>query len=98
MAVAVDDGDLIVPGDADGAVEITAVDADTYTVTDNGVMVSTAEGVTDDFRIKLDATAEANDSLTLNLNGQTIDKLMVDLGGGDNSFTLQGGTVAGSLS
>src|SRR6478735_1804912 len=97
VGVSVDDGDLIVSGDADGAIEIKATAANTFEVSDNGVVVGTVEGVTDDVRIRIDASAEANDQVTLDLGGQTIDKLMVNLGGGDNTFTLQGGTVKGAF-
>ena len=98
VAVDVDEGDLIVSGDADGAVEIIAVDETTFQVTDAGGAPVTVEGITDDIRIELDAgDAAANDQVTLDLAGQAVDRVVVELGRGDNSFLLKGGTVGGSL-
>ena len=59
LTVAADlvDGDLIIDGQADGAVEIAALEAGQFQVTDNGVVVGTLDGVTDDIRINLDADA-----------------------------------------
>ena len=55
VTASVSDGDLVVEGQADGAVEITAVEEGKFVVTDNGVEVATLEGVNDDIMIKLDA-------------------------------------------
>lgn len=94
VAVEVDDGDLIVDGQADVAVEIVAVDQGTFQVSNNGGVVDTTEGVTDDIRIEPDAEdGAADDDVTLDLAGQAVDRVVVDLGDGDNSFLLQGGTV-----
>lgn len=97
VSVQVVDGDLIVSGQADGPVEITAVDAETFEVTDNGAVVDSPSGVSDDIRIELDADGAAENEVTLDLAGQAVDRVIVDLGDGDNSFSLQGGTVDGSL-
>src|SRR5262249_26383604 len=97
VAVTVDNGDLVVSGDADGAVEITAVDATTYQVKDNGVVVATEQNVNDDIRIGIDATAGANNQVTIDLAGQAVNKIMADLGNGDNSLLVKGGTVHGNL-
>ena len=94
--VAVDEGQLLVSGIADGAVEIVAIDATTYEVRDNGVVVATAEGVAEEIRISLDAGGATDDNVTINLVGQTIGRIMADLGNGNNSLTIAGGTV-GSL-
>src|SRR4051812_33156663 len=92
------DGDLVVSGDADGPVEIVAQDADTYQVTDNGVVVGTVDGVKDDIRIKLSGTGSgADDTVTIDRAGQAVDQVMADLGAGANSLTVQGGTVHGRL-
>ena len=94
-----DGGDLIVEGDADGAVEIVAVSEGAYRVTDNGVVIAdetTLQGVTDDIHIKLDSSAlGTNDTVMLDLAGQTVDRVYAALGDGDNSFELLGGTVRG---
>jgi hypothetical protein len=93
-----DDGDLVVVGDADGAVAITAVDAGTFEVTDNGVVVATVEGVTDDIRIRLAGEGEgADDQVTVNLGEQAVDIVYANLGEGDNSLIVGGGTVERGL-
>jgi hypothetical protein len=99
VSVAVNDGDLVVSGDADGAVEIVAVSEGAYRVTDNGVLVAdetTLTGVTDDIHIELEESIEGtNDTVTVDLGGQTVDKVYAELGDGDNSFELVNGTAAG---
>jgi len=98
VAVQVDNGDLIVDGQSDGPVEITAVAEGTFQVVDDGAVIAILEGVDDDIRIDLDAgDASADDTITLDLAGQAVDRVIVDLGDGDNSFLIQGGTVGGSL-
>ena len=84
-------------GDADGNVEIIALDATTYQVKDKGVIVGTAEAVNDDIRIQINAEAEANNQVTLDFAGQSVDKVMADLGDGDNGLVIKGGTIKGSL-
>ena len=57
-----DGGDLVVEGDADGAVEIVAVSEGAYRVTDNGVVIAdetTLQGVTDDFTSSWKAASKA---------------------------------------
>src|SRR5262245_52756575 len=80
-------GDLLVEGTADGAVEIVAVSAGTYRVSDNGVVVADADvltGVTDDVRIDLEDAADgAVNSVTLNLGDQSVDAVYAYLGNGD---------------
>ncbi len=89
-------GDLVVQGKADGAVEIVAVSAGAYRVTDNGAVVADSDvlaGVTDDIRISLADGAAATDDVTLDLGGQSVDEIQVKLGNGDNSFLLTGGAA-----
>jgi hypothetical protein len=92
-------GDLVVEGDADGAVEIVAVGDGAYRVTDNGVVIADEtmlQGVTDDIHVKLESSIEGtNDTVTLDLAGQTVDKVYAALGDGDNTFELLGGTANG---
>jgi hypothetical protein len=99
VTATVSDGDLIVEGDADGAVEIVAVSEGAFRVTDNGVVIAdetTLVGVDDDINIKLEETIDgANDTVTVDLAGQTVDKVYADLGDGDNSFELLAGTASG---
>ena len=47
--------------------------------------------------IGIDATAGVSNQVTIDLAGQAVDKIMADLGGGDNSLIVQGGTVHGNL-
>src|SRR6188472_26793 len=60
VTATVTDGDLVVTGDADGAVQITAVGTGQYEVHDNGNLIAnstTLTGATDDIRIDIDASA-----------------------------------------
>lgn len=93
------DGDLVISGDADGEVKVTAVAEGSYEVTDNGVAVGTISEVTDDIRIKLAGEDEgANDQVSINLGEETVDRVFVQLGQGDNSLTVTGGNLTGGLS
>jgi hypothetical protein len=98
VSAAVSDGDLIVEGDADGAVEIVAVSEGAYRVTDNGVVIAdetTLQGVTDDIRSDLETNvAGTNDTVSVDLGGQIVDRVYADLGDGDNSFELINGTAS----
>ncbi len=99
VTAAVTDGDLIVQGDADGAVEIAAMGGGAFQVTDNGNVVAdatTLTGVNDDIRIQIDKTAGADNSVTLDLTNETVDRVYASLGDGDNALQLIGGT-AGSF-
>ena len=102
VSATVTDGDLVITGDADGAVEIVAVGDGSYQVTDNGVLIAdetTLTGVTDDIRIDIDEFAGADNSVLLDLSAQTtqtVDRIYADLGDGDNSLQLVGG-IAESL-
>src|SRR5688500_19027718 len=71
-------GDLLVEGDSAGAIEIVALDADSFQVSENAVVVGTVDGVRRGIRIALGA---ANDVVTLDLAGQSLNKdLHVSLG------------------
>ena len=94
-AAVASNGDLEVSGDSAGPVEIVALDSDSYQVTENGAVVASVDGVTRGIRI---AFGSANDDVTLNLSNQTVAKdVRVELGAGDNSFTLIDGTIRGHL-
>ncbi len=88
-AVASAGGDLLISGTPDGAVEIVAVAADTYRVTDNGVVIAdetTLTGVNDDIRINLTApssgTAASGTAATvsLDLSAAVVDEVYASLG------------------
>lgn len=92
VAVDVIRGDLVVSGDADGEVAIHAMGDGVYEVTDNGELVSTAEGVKRDIRIRLDLKDPTEDNtVSVNLNEENIRGLFAKLGGGDDTFALTGG-------
>jgi hypothetical protein len=97
VSVAVTDGDLIVSGDADGAVEIVAVSEGAFQVSDNGVLIAdetTLNGVTDDIHINLEESIEGtNDTVTIDLGGQAVDRVYAELGDGDNAFEILNGTA-----
>lgn len=98
LAATVTEGDLIVTGDANGTVEIRAVEEGKFEILDNGEVVTTVEGITDDIRVSLDSDGTATDDhLILNLDTQTVDEVFIQLGQGNNTFELQGGVVQGSL-
>ena len=101
VTAAVTDGSLIIKGDADGAVQIVAVSAGNYEVRDNGALIAdsttgstTLTDVTKDIKIKIDTTAGADNTVTLDLNGQTVNQVSANLGNGANSFTVSNGTAA----
>ena len=88
-------GDLAVSGDTAGAVIITALDSDSYQVTENAAVIATVNGVSRGIRVDLGGTS---DVVTIDLTGQTVNgDVRVNLGGGDNTFTLADGTVRGHL-
>jgi hypothetical protein len=97
VAAALDNGMLAVTGDADGAVAITATDATTYKVSDNNADVATVSNVTGGIKVAIDATAGKDDTVTIDLGEQSVDRVMANLGDGDNNLTLQNGTVNGNL-
>jgi hypothetical protein len=74
-----------------------AVSSGAYQVTDNGVVIadSTAlTGVTKDIKINIDQTAGADNTVSLDLGGQTVDHVIANLGNGANSLTVSNGTAA----
>ena len=97
VASVVENGLLKVTGDSDGAVEIIAKSNSQIEVTDNGVSIGTFDGVKS-ININLDTAGTANDVVTLKLDGASVDRVMANLGGGDNSLVLATGSIKGSLS
>jgi hypothetical protein len=97
VASVVESGLLKVSGDADGAVEIVAKPNSQFEVTDNGVSVGTFDGVKA-ISIVLDSSGTANNLVTLKLDGASVDRVVANLGAGDNSLILASGSIKGSLS
>ena len=93
----VDEGDLVISGDAEGDIEIVAVGAGLFEVSEGGVIIadsSELQGVTDDIRISLEETTSGtNDYVSLDLGDETVDRVYADLGGGDNSLLVTGGSA-----
>ncbi len=97
VASVVESGLLKVSGDADGAVEIVANSNAQFDVRDNGVSIGTFDGVKA-ITIALDASGTANNLVTLKLDGANVDRVVANLGAGDNSLILASGSIKGSLS
>ncbi len=97
VASVVENGLLKVTGDSDGAVEIVAKSNSQIEVTDNGVSIGTFDGVKS-ININIDTAGTANNVVTLKLDGASVDRVMANLGGGDNSLVLATGSIKGSLS
>src|SRR5436190_7641524 len=71
-------GDLVVSGDADGAVQITSVGTGTFEVRDNGALIadsSTLTGVNRNVKIDIDPSAGADNKVTLDLGTQAVEKI-----------------------
>lgn len=97
VASIVENGLLKVTGDSDGAVEIVTKSNSQFEVTDNGVSIGTFDGVKS-ININIDTAGTADDVVTLKLDGASVDRVMANLGGGDNSLVLATGSIKGSLS
>lgn len=97
VASVVESGLLRVSGDADGAVEIVAKSTSQFEVTDNGVSIGTFDGVKA-ISIALGSSGTANNTVTLKLDGASVDRVVANLGAGDNSLVMASGSIKGSLS
>ena len=97
VASVVENGLLKVTGDSDGTVEIVAKSNSQIEVTDNGVSIGTFDGVKS-INVNIDTAGTANNVVTLKLDGAIVDRVMANLGGGDNSLVLATGNIKGSLS
>ena len=97
-SAAVDNGDLVVTGNAEGDIAIIAVGDGLYEVYEAGVLVADStqlQDVTDDIRVALEETPDGtNDKVSIELGDQTVDRIYADLGDGDNSLVLTGGSAA----
>lgn len=89
--------DLVVTGSPDGDVAIVSTDDGVFEVYDNGILVDSAEGVSDDIRVSIDSSGQSVDRLTVQLNESEIDQLMLNLGNGENEVALETGSVSGSV-
>ncbi len=82
--VTVVDGDLVVSGEAEGAVAIRTLEDGSIEVKEGDRIVANKTDVTDDIRIDLDSTGTQDDTVVIDLKAKAIDRLMVNLGNGDN--------------
>lgn len=95
--VAVTDGDLVISGEADGTLIIRSLEDGSIEVQEGDKVVANFTDVTDDIRIDLDSTGTMDDTVVIDLSTKSIDRLMVDLGDGDNQLLIESGNVSGSL-
>lgn len=95
VAAEIINGNLIVSGEADGAVAIVGSANGNYSITDNGVEVSSVSGVTRNVRVTL-PTQDANDAVSIDLGENSVRNLYVNLGSGDNELTVSNGTIQGA--
>ncbi|QDV25768.1 autotransporter outer membrane beta-barrel domain-containing protein [Aureliella helgolandensis] len=105
-AISVIDGSLFIEGDAVGEIAIVDLGDGTLQVTESGAgadggdLVQVLVGVDDDIVINVDTSdTDANDIVSIDLSANTVavDSIFAALGGGDNSISLDGGTISGSL-
>ncbi|TWT55210.1 hypothetical protein Pla22_28650 [Rubripirellula amarantea] len=105
-AISVVEGSLLIEGDAEGEISIVDKGDGTLEVTEAGAgengedLVEIVRGVTDDIVITLDSDGiDADDvvSIDLSANSVVVDTIFAALGGGDNSLSVEGGTISGSL-
>ncbi|MDA8745806.1 hypothetical protein N9N28_14330 [Rubripirellula amarantea] len=105
-AISVVEGSLLIEGDAEGEISIVDMGDGTLEVTEAGAgengedLVEIVRGVTDDIVITLDSDGiDADDvvSIDLSANSVVVDTIFAALGGGDNSLSVEGGTISGSL-
>lgn len=89
--VAVEDGDLVISGAAEGELAIIANAEGVFSITEGDRALGDFHGVTDDIRIKLTTAAASVDRIVLDLNSRTFDSITVDLGEGENHLILRNG-------
>lgn len=87
--------DLLVTGDATGQLEILALSENSLQILDNGQELYSFENVTGNLKLEF---GDGDDQVTLNLDGYAFQaKVTVDLGGGDDSFSVIDGSLDRSL-
>jgi hypothetical protein len=95
--VAVIDGDLVISGEANGAVTVRSLEDGSIEVQEGDKVVANFTDVTDDILIDLDSTGTIDDTVIIDLDAKSVDRLMVDLGNGDNQLLIESGKLSGSL-
>lgn len=91
-------GDLMVTGTPDGEVQVIATGPQSFDVHDAGELVASVEGVNDDIHIELQSgEGDSDDAVTLDLAEADVDRVFVNLGGGENHLMLASGSTGGSV-
>ncbi len=95
--ISVDNGDLLIQGEAAGEISIVDLGDGKLQVTEAGAnedgsdLVQTFEGVNDDIKVLLDQNnAASNDTVNIDLSAGSVqvDRIFASLGGGNNSVSL----------
>lgn len=94
VAAEVVNGNLLVSGQADGAVAIVGSAGGEFSIVDNGVEIASVNGVNKNIRIDL-PTQDANDVLSIDLGGNSIRNFYANMGSGDNEIDISNGVVRG---
>lgn len=78
-------------GVAEGPVEVVAVAADTYRVSENGVEIGTYSGIKENLRIDLDQSGQATkDQVRVDMMDQWIRHVVINVGDGDDFVKVSG--------
>ena len=97
-AAVTDEGDLLVEGGSDGPVEILGTGEEGFEVYEDGELVAAVTGVTGGLRIQMiDEGTAAEDNVSVDLNGQAVDRVIADLGNGENHLVISDGVVEGGV-
>ncbi len=92
---AVSSGNLTITSDSAADLLLQQTAADSWTVSDGANPVGNFSGITGNVTVK---TSSANDTIEVDLNGQTAPKsIVVQTGNGTNSVNVHGGTVVKNL-
>ena len=89
-------GVLHVVGNADGMVSVAATATGTFDVSDDSVSLGSFEGV-NRIWISLDRHNGDSNTVNVNLHSETVDGVFAALGGGENTFNVQGDQAIGRV-
>jgi hypothetical protein len=89
-------GVLHVVGNADGMVSVAATATGTFDVSDDSVSLGSFEGV-NRIWISLDRNNGDSNTVNVNLHSETVDGVFAALGGGENTFNVQGDQAIGRV-
>ncbi len=90
-----DGRDLVISGETMGHVEIVAVARNAFEIYEDGLLVTTVEGVRGDLNVEF---GESDDTVTLDLGGYRFRRdVNIDLGDGENCLEIVNGSIRGRL-